>query len=360
MAVVATALGWFVAGRALRPLRRITAAAQPDLRHEPARAAGGRGPDDDLRELADMIDDLFARLDASFTRSASSSPTPPTSCARRSPGRGPCSKSRSATPARTPSRCAPPAPGASRRGRTGTADRGAADPGAGTARPRPPCPRSTWPPSPGTCSRRAAGVRGKRAAMARSHARARAARRRRRPTERGVGNLIDNALRHNVPAVPSGHARTDGQALLTVPTPARSRPAEVGRLLVPFERGGPRRVAAGALPATARPPDGLGLGLPIVQAIATAHGPPSSTVTARPDGGGLVCRACLPARPRSLSIPPVLVGRGRTDDERTGAGRSSPERRCATLGAWTKGRGYGTCRWGSGRRDTGGRAIRWA
>ena len=43
MAVVSMALGWFAAGRALRPLRRITAAAQRISADEPARAAGGRG-----------------------------------------------------------------------------------------------------------------------------------------------------------------------------------------------------------------------------------------------------------------------------------------------------------------------------
>ena len=66
MAVVSMALGWFAAGRALRPLRRITAAAQrisATNLHE--RLAVGE-PDDDLRELADTIDDLFGRLDASF------------------------------------------------------------------------------------------------------------------------------------------------------------------------------------------------------------------------------------------------------------------------------------------------------
>ena len=66
MAVVSMALGWFAAGRALRPLRRITAAAQrisATNLHE--RLAVGE-PNDDLRELADTIDDLFGRLDASF------------------------------------------------------------------------------------------------------------------------------------------------------------------------------------------------------------------------------------------------------------------------------------------------------
>ena len=66
MAVVSMALGWFAAGRALRPLRRITAAARRiSATNLDERLAVGE-PDDDLRELADTIDDLFGRLDASF------------------------------------------------------------------------------------------------------------------------------------------------------------------------------------------------------------------------------------------------------------------------------------------------------
>ncbi|MGC1570134.1 MAG: hypothetical protein WA794_29300, partial [Trebonia sp.] len=39
---------------------------------------------------------------------------------------------------------------------------------------------------------------------------------------------------------------------------------------------------------------GLGLGLPIVQAIATAHGA-VLTITARPEGGGLTAELAFPA-----------------------------------------------------------------
>src|SRR5580693_8391592 len=66
MAVVATALGWFVAGRALRPLRRITESARRISATNLHERLALEGPDDDLRELADMIDGLFARLDASL------------------------------------------------------------------------------------------------------------------------------------------------------------------------------------------------------------------------------------------------------------------------------------------------------
>ncbi|MGH3211742.1 MAG: histidine kinase dimerization/phospho-acceptor domain-containing protein, partial [Trebonia sp.] len=65
MVVVAAALGWFVAGRALRPLRRITESARRISATNLHERLAIDGPDDDLRELADMIDGLFARLDAS-------------------------------------------------------------------------------------------------------------------------------------------------------------------------------------------------------------------------------------------------------------------------------------------------------
>jgi signal transduction histidine kinase len=64
--VFAAVLGWFVAGRILRPVHAITAAARrASERHLGERLALG-GPRDELRELADTFDDLLARLDAAF------------------------------------------------------------------------------------------------------------------------------------------------------------------------------------------------------------------------------------------------------------------------------------------------------
>ena len=76
-------MGWFVAGRVLRPLRQMTAAARrisADSLHERLAVAG---PGDELKDLADTIDGLLARLEARSPRSAGSWPTPRTSCARR-------------------------------------------------------------------------------------------------------------------------------------------------------------------------------------------------------------------------------------------------------------------------------------
>jgi signal transduction histidine kinase len=65
--LLSLAAGWFVAGRMLRPVSRITStarrvAAGADLR---ARIAAS-GPNDELRELADTFDDMLERLDRAF------------------------------------------------------------------------------------------------------------------------------------------------------------------------------------------------------------------------------------------------------------------------------------------------------
>jgi signal transduction histidine kinase len=66
MTVVAVLLGWVIAGRALRPLRAITAATRrisADNLHERLTLTG---PRDELTELAETIDGLLARLEGAF------------------------------------------------------------------------------------------------------------------------------------------------------------------------------------------------------------------------------------------------------------------------------------------------------
>jgi len=78
-AVLSTALGWLVASRVLRPLRTMTAATQRIGEQNLHQRLAAAGPDDELKRLGDTIDAWKPRS----TRSAASSPTPPTSCAPR-------------------------------------------------------------------------------------------------------------------------------------------------------------------------------------------------------------------------------------------------------------------------------------
>jgi len=106
--------------------------------------------------------------------------------------------------------------------------------------------------------------------------------------ERLVHNLVENGIRHNLE---EGWVRVvsrlaaEGQAEIEVSNTGRVVPPyEVPALFKPFHRlGGDRLVTA----------KGAGLGLSIVQSVAQAHG---GTATARArDGGGLVVTVTLPA-----------------------------------------------------------------
>jgi signal transduction histidine kinase len=66
MAIVSGLLGWLVAGRVLRPLRTITATTQEISEDNLHRRLDLPGPRDELRTLADTIDGLLARLEAAF------------------------------------------------------------------------------------------------------------------------------------------------------------------------------------------------------------------------------------------------------------------------------------------------------
>jgi signal transduction histidine kinase len=66
LTVASFALGWIVAGRFLRPLRTMTATARDiSASNLHRRLATGR-PANEFSELADTLNDLFARLEASF------------------------------------------------------------------------------------------------------------------------------------------------------------------------------------------------------------------------------------------------------------------------------------------------------
>jgi signal transduction histidine kinase len=67
-AVIALAaiLGWIAAGRALRPVHRITAAARAASEHNLSARVALRGPRDELNELAETFDEMLDRLQAAF------------------------------------------------------------------------------------------------------------------------------------------------------------------------------------------------------------------------------------------------------------------------------------------------------
>jgi signal transduction histidine kinase len=107
--------------------------------------------------------------------------------------------------------------------------------------------------------------------------------------ERLVHNLVDNAVRHNIPEDGwvriTTDTRPDRSAVLQVSNTGPVIPRyEIPSLFEPFRRLGTDRLASTA--------PGTGLGLSIVRAIARAHG---GEVHAEPrDGGGLVVTVTLP------------------------------------------------------------------
>jgi two-component system sensor histidine kinase VanS len=64
MTVVSVALGWLVAGRVLRPLRTITTTTRQISERNLNERLALSGPPDELKDLADTVDGLLARLEA--------------------------------------------------------------------------------------------------------------------------------------------------------------------------------------------------------------------------------------------------------------------------------------------------------
>ncbi len=65
--LLAAVAGWIVAGRILRPVHRLTAAARAASEQNLSQRIALRGPRDELRELADTFDTMLERLDRAFT-----------------------------------------------------------------------------------------------------------------------------------------------------------------------------------------------------------------------------------------------------------------------------------------------------
>jgi signal transduction histidine kinase len=70
LAVLSGALGWFVAGRVLRPISGITATARRVSQESLHERIALAGPDDELKKLADTFDSMLGRLEAGFERQA--------------------------------------------------------------------------------------------------------------------------------------------------------------------------------------------------------------------------------------------------------------------------------------------------
>jgi signal transduction histidine kinase len=289
IAVLSAAIGWLIAGRVLRPLSTITAAAKRISATSLHERLALHGPDDELKELADTLDGLLARLQASFD--AQQRFTANASHELRTP----LTRERTllqvtlADPAATTATwqavsrellaCNAEqehliealltlASSEAGRGESEPVDLGAVTSAAMAAR------------------RPAIGRRGLRV-----QADIEAAVLDGDPVliQQLVTNLIDNAVRYNLPDgdLQVSTATSDGHAVLSVANSGQViPPAEVDRLFQPFQRLGPR---------LARRDGGHGLGLSIVRAIATAHG---ATIGARAlPGGGLAVDVTFPCPP---------------------------------------------------------------
>jgi signal transduction histidine kinase len=304
IAVAAAAIGWLIAGRVLRPLSTITAAARRISASSLHERLALHGPDDELKELADTLDSLFARLEASFDaqrRFAASA---------SHELRTPLTRERTllqvtlADPAATTGTWQ----GAGRELLASNAEQerlieallALASSEAGPGRPEP----------LDLAAITSAALAVPRPAISRLglyvHANLQPAILEGDPllVQQLVTNLIDNAVRHNIAGgdIRIATGTDSGHAVLSVTNSGRViPPTEVDRLFQPFERLGPR-------PAR-RDGHGHGLGLSIVRAIATAHG---ATIGARArPGGGLVVDVTFslsPSGPRaSAGIQPVTA-----------------------------------------------------
>ncbi|MEV6963840.1 HAMP domain-containing sensor histidine kinase [Hamadaea sp. NPDC051192] len=287
--LLAALAGWLVAGRVLRPVHQITAAAQAASEHNLSARVGLAGPHDELRELADTFDAMLARLEASFVSQrrfiANASHELRTPLAVMG--------------ASVDVVLAKPAPTADellamgRDVRMGV-DQAEAVVGALltlarndhglTVRDQVDLATATEDALDGV-------DRGDRVV----HADFEPAVTTGDPVllERLAANLIDNAVRYNVPGgqVWISTRVDDDQAVLEVAnTGAVVQPERAGDLFKPFQR---------LHDGTTR--DGLGLGLAIVASIASVHG---GTVAAepRPDGG-LLITVSLPASRSALGAP---------------------------------------------------------
>ncbi|MEU6702225.1 sensor histidine kinase [Streptomyces wuyuanensis] len=281
-AVCAVVVGWWTAGRVLRPVHEMTARARLLSEHTPAGVPRGegwgriavRGPDDELKELGDTIDALLARLEKAFDSrrrfiaNASHELRTPLATQRTAiqVGLEDSDVKQVLLDANRRSERLIEGLLVLARSERGLEETEKADVGLGDVVEEE-CARYGVHPD----VRRAGTVRGNRLLLAQL-----------------VRNLVANAVAYNVPGG-SVEVSADGGLLTVANTGPAVGAADVAGLFEPFRRGeGRDRMGPGA-----------GLGLSIVRSIAVAHG---GTVRAEPGpagpgpGGGLVVRVSLPVR----------------------------------------------------------------
>jgi len=287
MAGASVVLGWIVAGRALRPLRAITAATRQISEDDLHRRLAMPGPRDELADLADTIDGLLARLQAAFdaqrnfVANASHELRTPLAASRTMLE---VALADPAAPAATlRSACQDVLAEGQQQERLIDALLALARSQRGLDRREPldlaritaEVLRAREPDA----ARRGVTVH---ASMAAAPVRGDD-----RLLRQLAANLIDNALRHNLPGGSlSIHVTSSrGRSTFTITNTGPVIPAaQIGRLLQPFQRLSAQRPAGD---------HGLGLGLPIVAAIARAH---QATLAVSPGRrGGLDIRISLPA-----------------------------------------------------------------
>ena len=278
MAVVSLALGWLIAGRFVRPLRSIITTARDISASNLHRRLGLRGRGDEFTELGETLDDLFARLEATFESqrnfiaNASHELRTPLSAGRVLLQVAIADPEPSVQALR--STCEELVELSDRQERLIAALLTLANSQRGIEHPEP-LDLADITRDVLLARRDDAERHGIRLTTELAPAPATGDP---RLAESLVANLVDNAIRHNLPGGQADitTALTTAGAVVTVGNTGTLIPAEaVDDLFQPFRQLGPQRIRNG---------EGHGLGLAIVRAIADAHGA-SVTARPRPQGG---------------------------------------------------------------------------
>ena len=279
MALGSVALGWLLAGRALRPIESIAAAARDVGRDSLDRRVALDGPEDELKDLADTIDGMLGRLDDAFASqqrfvaNASHELRTPLAVIRAEVDVALADPDASAAELRETAERVRTATERSERLIESllTLSRSEAD---AVARPE----AVDLAAAVELALEGVAGELREQGIEVRTDLGCARAQGDRRLIERLVANLVENAARHNAPggwiAVTTRRGDGDRLARLRVENSGTVVPSErVDGLLEPFQRL-----------ARHAPGSGAGLGLSIVRSVTDAHGG-SLSVEARPEGG---------------------------------------------------------------------------